>query len=229
MGSKRGIAYGVGTGPGDPELMTLKACRLIRENEVIALPGKDPRRSAAYRIAVRAVPELADKELLAMEIPMVKNGCVLKESRAKAAAAVEEILDSGRNVVYLALGDPCIYSSFSYIKQILDADGYETETVSGVTSFCAAAARLGTSLAEWDEPLHVIPSLHTADSEAFRLPGNTVFMKSGGKMQEIRTQLAASGREALAIENCGMDGEKIYRSADEMPDEAGYFMLVIAR
>ena len=63
MESKKGIAYGVGVGPGDPELMTLKACRLIRENDVIAVPGRSPKAAVAYKIAAAAVPETADKEL----------------------------------------------------------------------------------------------------------------------------------------------------------------------
>ena len=74
----RGIAYGVGVGPGDPELMTLKACRLIRENDVIAVPGKVPQDAVAYKIAVQAVPELAEKELIPVYMPMVKDRAVIK-------------------------------------------------------------------------------------------------------------------------------------------------------
>ena len=66
----KGIAYGVGVGPGDPEYMTLKACRLIRENEIIAVPGKVPQESVAYKIALGAVPELADKTLVPVYMPM---------------------------------------------------------------------------------------------------------------------------------------------------------------
>ena len=69
----RGIAYGVGVGPGDPELMTLKAIKLIKENEVIALPGKEPRETVAYKIAAAVVPELKDKELVPVYMPMIKD------------------------------------------------------------------------------------------------------------------------------------------------------------
>ena len=69
----RGKAYGVGVGPGDPELMTLKACRLIRENEVMAVPGKVPQDAVAYKIAAAAVPELADKTLIPIYMPMVRD------------------------------------------------------------------------------------------------------------------------------------------------------------
>ena len=160
---KKGTAYGVGVGPGDPELMTLKACRLIRENEIMAVPGKVPQDAVAYKIAVAAVPELADKTLIAIDMPMVKDRRILEESHRKAADTIEEYLDQGQNVIYLTLGDSTIYCTFSYIQHILDADGYETELVNGIPSFCAAAARLGISLTEWKEPLHVIPGLHNTE------------------------------------------------------------------
>lgn len=229
MGDRKGIAYGVGTGPGDPELMTLRACRIIKDNEVIAVPGMDPKSSTAYRIAVKAVPELAGKELLAIDMPMSKDADVLRESHDKAAAAIEEILEGGRNVVYLTLGDPSIYSSFSYIQHMLDEDGYDTEIVPGITSFCAAASALNVPLVEWKEALHILPALHVTDEAAFGSLGNYVLMKSGHRMGEVKALLSDSDREVLAVENCGMDGEKVYRSLDEIPDEAGYFTLLIAK
>ena len=106
--------------------------------------------------------------------------------------------------------------------------GYKAEIVSGITSFSAAAARLGISLCEWSEPLHIIPALHRT-KEALDLPGNYVLMKSGTKMAEIKELLAASGRDVMMVENCGMPDEKVYRSVDEIPDDAGYFSLIIAK
>lgn len=76
----KGTLYGVGIGPGDPELLTLKAVRLIRENEVIALPGEKPEETVAYQISVQAVPELADKTLLALTMPMTKDKALLNET-----------------------------------------------------------------------------------------------------------------------------------------------------
>ena len=114
----KGTLYGVGVGPGDPELMTLKAVRMIRENEIIAVPGADVKETVAYKIAVQAVPELADKELLPIYMPMTHDAKELEEKHAKGAKTLEACLDQGKNVVFLTLGDPCVYSTFSYLQHV---------------------------------------------------------------------------------------------------------------
>ena len=224
----KGIAYGVGVGPGDPEYMTLKACRLIRENEIVAVPGKTAQESVAYKIAAGAVPELAEKTLVPVWMPMWKDRARIDEEHRKAAKCFEGYLDQGKNVVFLTLGDPTVYCTFSYIQHYLEADGYRVELVSGVTSFCAAAARLGVPLVEWNEPLHVLPAVHSPEAELTR-PGTYVLMKSASKMAEVKELLRRSGRRVRMVENCCMDGEKRYLSVDEIPDDAGYFSLIIAK
>ena len=225
---KKGIAYGVGVGPGDPELMTLKACRLIRENEVIAVPGKIAEDSVAYRIAAGAVPELDSKELIPVYMPMVSDSELNARSHRTAADTIEKYLDEGRNVVYITLGDSTIYCTFSYIQHLLESDGYETELVPGITSFCAAASALNVSLTEWNVPLHVIPALHNTDA-SLNWPGNYVLMKSASRMHEVKEMLSHTDLEVQAVENCSMDNEKIYRSLDDIPDDAGYFSLIVAK
>ena len=224
----KGIAYGVGVGPGDPEYMTLKAVRLIRENQVIAVPGKVAKESTAYQIAVQAVPELAEKELVPVNMPMIKDRKLIDAEHRKGAELLRNYLDQGRNVVFLTLGDPTVYCTFSYIQHYLEADGYPVELVSGIPSFCAAAARLGLPLAEWDEPIHIVPAVHKTGDKLTK-DGNYVLMKSASHMKEIKALLKGSGRKVSAVVNCGMEDEAVYRSADEIPDDAGYFSLIIAK
>ena len=224
----RGIAYGVGVGPGDPELMTLKAVRLIREADVIAVPGKDPREAVAYRIAAGAVPGIAEKELVPVYMPMVRDRALIDQEHRRAAALLKGYLDAGKNVVYITLGDPTIYCTFTYIQHILEAEGYAVELVSGISSFCAAAARLSLPLVEWDEQLHVVPAVHRLD-KALEEPGTYVLMKSASQMKSVKEQLRQSGRRVWMVENCSMPDEKVYRSLDEIPDDAGYFSLIIAK
>lgn len=223
-----GVLYGVGVGPGDPEYMTLKAVRLIRENEVIAVPGPVAEETVAYKISVQAVPELADKELVPILMPMTHDRAVMEQNHDEAADTVEGYLKAGKNVVFLTLGDPTVYSTYMYVQKRIEERGYHTELVSGITSFCAAAARANTSLVEWSEQLHVLPAVHKLDSE-LDLPGNYVLMKSGKKMGQVKEILRRSGRDVVMVENCGMDTEKVYHSVDEIPDDAGYYSLIIAK
>ena len=224
----RGILYGVGVGPGDPELMTLKAVRMIRKTDVIAVPGAKAEETVAYKIAVQAVPELTEKELLPVYMPMTHDPVKLEENHRKGAELLESVLDQGKDVVFLTLGDPTIYSTFSYLQKRVENDGYETALVSGITSFCAAAARMNQPLAEWNQALHIVPAVHkvgqSADAE-----GNYVFMKSGKKMKQVKEILRETGKEVTMVENCGMPNEHIYRGVDEIPDDAGYYSLIMAK
>ena len=224
----KGIAYGVGVGPGDPKLMTLRAIELIRENDVIAVPGKDPKESVAYKIAAAVVPEIAEKELVAVYMPMVKDRALIDEEHKKGAALLKPYLDQGKNVVYITLGDPTIYCTFSYLQHYLEADGYPVELVPGISSITAAAARLNLPLTEWDEPLHVLPAVHKTDA-AMDLPGTYVLMKSASHMKDVKETLRMSGKDVQAVIDCGMPTEQVYRSLEEIPDDAGYFALVIAK
>ncbi len=225
---KTGVAYGVGVGPGDPELMTLKAVRLIKENDVIAVPGKIPQETVAYKIAEGAVPEIADKQLVPIYMPMTKDSAALARAHAEGAKTIESYLDRGKNVVFLTLGDSTVYCTFSYLQHIMEEDGYEVELVNGIPSFCAAAARLGVSLTEWDEMLHILPAVYTA-ADLPDLPGNYILMKSASHMAEVKDALRRSGRKVCAVENCTMENEKVYRDLEEIPDDAGYFSLIIAK
>ena len=220
----RGTAYGVGVGPGDPGLMTLRAVSVIRACGVVALPGKHPQETAAYKIAVQAVPELPEKILLPLEMPMVRDRSIMEKAHRAAAGRIEAYLDQGQDVACLTLGDPSVYSTFGYIQRHLEDDGYPVEIVPGVPSFCAAAARLKVPLAQWDEPLHILPAAHGDKLPAGR--GACVLMKpAGGLWASVRD----SGRRVWMVENCGMPGERVWDGAENLPDEAGYFSILIAR
>ena len=174
-----GILYGVGVGPGDPELMTLKAVRMIRENEVIAVPGANVRETVAYKIAVQAAPELAEKELLPIYMPMTHDKQVMEENHQKGALEMEAYLKEGKNVVFLTLGDPTIYSTFTYLQKIVESHGFQTALVSGITSFCAAAARINQPLVEWNQQLHVLPAVHQPSGTAGDIRADEIRKKNG--------------------------------------------------
>lgn len=227
----KGKLYGLGVGPGDPELMTLKAVRLIRECGVVAVPASGRETNVAFEIARGAVPEIETKELLEVSMPMIRDESKLKESHDRAAEAVIGELEKGKDVVFLTLGDPSIYSTYIYVHDRVGAKGYETEIVPGIPSFCAVSARLNEGLTEASEALHIIPASYEGLEEALLLKGTKVLMKSGKSIGKVKALL--QNREnppsVKMVERCGMQGERIFERLEDLDEEAGYFSILIVK
>lgn len=223
-----GVLYGIGVGPGDPELMTLKAVRLIQQCQIVAVPGEEPKKSVAYKIAAGAVGHEFSDKTIGIPMPMTKDTKVLEEKHKEAAAAICHLLDEGKDVAYLTLGDPSIYSTYTYIHKQIKELGYETQMVSGVTSFAAAAARVGEPLVENRQMLHIIPASYTIEKE-LEYPGTKVLMKAGTKLSDVKELLAEYPQQITMVERCGMSEEQVYYHVDEIPDEASYYSLLIVK
>lgn len=226
--NNRGILYCIGVGPGDPELMTLKAVRIIRECPAAAIPHLERETCAAYQIAVQSVPELVEKELLCLEMPMTKEKAVLDRSHEAGAAALMEVLAQGKDVALLTLGDSSVYATSGYLAERLEQNGYEMQMISGVPSFCAAAARLNIPLVKNSEELHILPASYQIE-EGLKLPGVKVLMKTGRNMAEVKRLLVQGEHQVMMVQNCGMPGEQVCRNVQEIPDDAGYYSLMIVR
>ena len=121
-----GKLYGIGVGPGDPELLTVKALKCIRACDALAVPGTQKEETAAYKIVIQAAPEIADKECLELEMPMTKDKEKLSLSHREAFGRIQEALEQGKQVGFLTLGDPCIYSTYIYMHKLAKEAGYET-------------------------------------------------------------------------------------------------------
>lgn len=224
--SGHGMLYGVSVGPGDPELMTIKAVRAIKECQVLALPNESLKDCVAFHIAVQAVPEMKDKEILCLPMPMTKDKEILKKCHDKAAEQIIEKLSQGKNVAFLTLGDATVYSTCLYVYERVRDAGERTEIVSGVPSFCAAAARLNRALVSGSSELHILPATYQIE-EGIGLPGVKVLMKSGKKLGEVKELLIRENKLVSGVQRCGMEGEAIYRSAEEIDEQAGYYSLFI--
>ena len=224
----KGKLYGVSVGPGDPELLTLKAVRTITEADVVAIPDIGHKRRTAYAIAETY---LEGKETLECSTPMTKDRSVVEDAYAKIADDICNLLDSGKDVAYLCLGDIGVYSTYIYIHDLVRARGYETEIIPGVTSFSAVAAKLGISLCEGPERLLVAPVMASDVDEILDTPANKVFMKSGKAIHELKDKLAERGQLAGAsmVANCGLPDEKVFPHFADIEDDTDYFSVVIVK
>lgn len=224
----QGKLYGIGVGPGDPELLTCKAVRLIKECDVIAVPKGGSGEQTALQIAAAFI---RDKPILHCDMPMTRDQAVLNACHDQAADDICALLDEGKNVAFLTLGDPAVYSTYWYVHRRVQARGYTVEIIPGVPSFCAAAARLGQALCEGSQMLHIIPASHSSTKEGLALSGNKILMKAGKSILEVRDLLEADGEldSAALVERCSMEGERVVRDLRELDDPTGYFSVILVQ
>lgn len=223
-----GILYGVGVGPGDPELLTFKAARILREADVIAVPASGEGKNTALQIVRQ---HIADKPLFECATPMLRDKQKLAENYDRLADELAAMLRAGKNVAFITLGDPSIYSTYTYLHKRVRAMGLEARLVPGVPSFCAVAAALGEPLCEGSELLHIVPSSHESTDLGLALPGNKVLMKAGRAIAEVRERLAVEGKleRAAMVERCGMEQEKVYPSLAGQQGDASYFSVIVVK
>ena len=221
-----GKLYGVGVGPGDKELLTLKALRVLKEADIVMIPVT----KNGGRIAYDIVSEyLEGKTVIETKSPMTKDYTKLRENYEKIAEEVEKYIQDGKKVAFITIGDPTIYSTYMQLHEIVKNHGFETEIIPGVTSFCAAAAELGMSLCERDEVLTVIPSSYKDVREGINRAGTKVLMKANSAILDVRDVLKAEGKldQAVMVEKCGMSDQKIYRDLNELEEQTSYFSTII--
>lgn len=235
MAELKGTFYGVSVGPGDPELLTLQAVRLIRQCPVLAAPQTSSGQMLALDIARRALVHeniLDDKTILPLHFAMSRDPAVLAASHENAAQAVLPYLDAGQDVAMLNIGDVSIYATFGYLQEILQTKGYTTAMAAGVPSFCAAAARLNCPLTGgMDAPLTIAPG-SWAD-RVLDVPGAKVLMKSGRQLPALLDTLEARGKlaDSALVCNCGLPDEAVWPdlSAARPENSAGYFATVLVK
>ena len=224
----RGKLYGVGVGPGDPELLTLKAVRILKEADVIAVPDKGSGERTALGIVQAYV---AGKEQLICVTPMVRDQAVLDAAHDRIAGDICALLEKGKNVAFITLGDPTVYATYMYIHRRVLARGYEAVLVPGVPSFCAVAARLNTSLCEQSQRLLIVPASHKDVEDCLNVDANLVFMKAGREIGALKQKLSDHGllESASLVANCGMEGEQVWERFADMPENTGYFSVVLVK
>ena len=224
----RGTLYGLGVGPGDPELLTLKAVRILHQADVIAVPDKGSGEKTAFRIVQEYVE---GKSILTCVTPMVRDQALLDAAHDRIAADICTLLEEGKTVAFITLGDPTVYATYMYIHRRVLSRGYEAVLVPGVPSFCAVAARLNTSLCEQSQRLLIVPASHKDMEDCLNVDANLVFMKAGKEIGALKEKLAAHGllEHASLVANCGMEGEQVWEHFADMPENTGYFSVVLVK
>jgi precorrin-2/cobalt-factor-2 C20-methyltransferase len=223
-----GTLYGVGLGPGDPELMTLKAHRLISAARVIAYPAPDDGESFARSIAAGIIPP--DAREIAIVVPMRVERFPAKEVYDKAAAEIGAELAAGVDVVVLCEGDPFFYGSFMYLFERL-AGRFPVEIVPGVTSLTATAAALARPLTARNDVLTVIPGPLPDEEIAARIEaaGAVAIMKVGRHLPRLRALIERLGLLAQAgyVERATLAAQRVAPLADVASEAAPYFSMIL--
>ena len=231
-----GRLYGVGLGPGDPELITLKAARLIAEADVIAFHAGVGKQSNARRIASDLIPDGVIEEELRYPVTTGTTAHpggyagAMAEFYEQSAGRLGAHLEAGRTVVLLADGDPLFYGSFMYMHDRL-ADRFETEVVPGVTSFAAATATVASPLVRQTDVLTILPGTLDEPELARRLADTdgAIIMKLGRTFPKVVSALRQAGRldGALYVERASMPEERWLPVADVDPETVPYFSLIV--
>jgi len=228
-----GILYGIGVGPGDPEMLTLRAVRAIKEADVICLPRPEKEKCRAYQIALPVVPELRYKKIISYDFEMTTDEEVLAAKHKDFYQKYRQLLLDGYNLAFLTIGDPTIYSTFGYILKLAKTDGIEIEIISGITSFCGTAAACGLVISEKNENIHILSGQEKLDDVMLQMPGTKIIMKSGKNLAEIKEklmELEAQGKISVnAVIDCGMETEQIFTSAMTIPEDSKYMLTIIVK
>ncbi|MDO4261514.1 MAG: precorrin-2 C(20)-methyltransferase [Eubacteriales bacterium] len=227
-----GKIYGIGVGPGDPELLTLKAKRILEQADVIAVPVKEPGEYSTALEIVRPVVDLHGKEIHEVVFRMDRDVERRKACRAEACGQLAGLLRDGKDIAMITLGDVAVYSTYMYVNNYLAEAGFETEIVPGIPSFCGGAARAQLTLMEGNESLAIVPSVQESGilAEALDRFENVVVMKAGGSIGRLKGMLEERKiplQCATVLSRVGMEDE--YVGPLDPGREYSYFTTVIVK
>jgi len=222
-----GTLYGVGLGPGAPDLLTLRAARLIESSRVIAYPSLAGGDSFARSIAADLIPTTA-REII-MDVPMTTERAPAQTAYDTGAAEIAAALDAGEDVICLCEGDPLFYGSFMYIHARLK-ERYTVEVIPGVTSVTACAARAALPLAARNERLTILPGPLAEDALKAEITraDSVVIMKVGRHLAKIRRVLSALdlADQAVYVERASLP-EEVCLPLSQAPEKAPYFSMIL--
>ena len=229
-----GILYGVGVGPGAPDLLTLRAVRVLGEVDVI-LAAASPRNDFSAALDTARPHLRPDVRVERLEFPMTRDKAVLREAWRVAAQTTRGVLESGQSAAFLTIGDPRVYSTFGYLRRTLGecAPHLRVEVVPGITSFQAAAARTRTVLCENGETLRIIPGINSKQSleESLQESDTAVILKAYRNLPAIAEALDATQRldSCLLASHVEQPAESVRQGLGGLEGTPPYMSLILSR
>jgi len=215
-----GKFVGIGVGPGDPDLLTVKAIKAIEAADTLVCPeARNGKGSFAFEIAEQYIPK--DTNILTLEFPMVHDHDVMMAAWKENAKIISERVKKGENVAFLTLGDPTVYSTYMYLLPLIDQD-ITVETIPGITSFCAVAANQNLPLALWEETFGIIPLKHGCESAEKALDhyDNVIIMKPSHDSEKLAEILESKGLQDkfVMISKCSTDIQQVTTDIQTLKD-----------
>lgn len=212
---EQGKLYGIGVGPGDTELLTIKTAKILKKIDVICCPrSSESKPSLALSIVQPILNDREDNyEILDPLFPMVEDKLTLNTYWDQAAEIITKKLIQGKDVGFITLGDPTVYSTFSYIAKRLVASGFEIEVIPGITSFTSCAAAAGISLAEKDEIVVIVPKVDDRLANIIEYGDTFIIMKTSrhsGILEEIINK-DKRDKSVISVQNCSMEDENVFK------------------
>lgn len=235
MNNKTGTLFGIGVGPGDPDLITIKAAKILNQVDLVfAAASTKNDHSLAVNIAREHIPDSAT--VIRLKFPMTRDKDETRKAWIAHSQTIIAELEKGKNVAFLTLGDSMTYSTYGYILKHVKtlAPHIEVQTVPGITSYQAAAARLNTPLVEGEESLMVVSGVNGGHRlrELCGQPENVVFLKAYRNVTDIKAAIEESGKysSCVGVKSCGHPEEEIINDIGELsrrkPD---YWTLILTK
>lgn len=216
----KGKLYGIGVGPGDSKLMTMKAVEILRSADMIITPKTEKKDgSVAFHIASPYIPE--GTAILPLVFQMNNDMAAVERQWEENRRVIMEKLDEGKNLVFLTLGDPMLYSTYMYIFRALEGTDYEVETVPGIPAFLGIASHIGMPVAEWEETVLILPATASPEKidQALAAADHAVIMKVYKNWAFIQSELRKHHliKNAVMVSRAGLPDEVIQKDLDSLP------------
>ena len=231
--TKLGTFYGIGVGPGDPDLLTVKAINAIKNVDVIIAP-KTEKKEGSVALEISKPYLKSDVEIIYQVFPMIKDFAESPEIFIENKNEILSMLNVGKNVAFLTIGDPMFYSTYIYIFKLLSEEKINIETIPGVPAFLAIASKIGQPVAYGNEILTIIPA--TADmneiDSSLKNSNATVLMKVYKNFDEIVDALINHKMisQSILVSRCGLDDEKIISNvANHKNEKLNYLSTILTR